>query len=307
MIKKKIAKRPPRITIYGVPKVGKSTLAAHAPSPVFIACEDGCRELTPQPAVWTFDDKERIQPKTLDEFRDAVQKITKDPQGCKTLVVDGISDLDRLVQQHLCARNPKWGGDITYLGYGRPEALILGTWRELLVDLEAANNSGLGVILLGHHKVEKFSPPDSPEFTRYQLAVTSHKQGDVAGMLLAWSDIFGFARFVQMTMESGKRLIGSGVQGARVLHIQRTDSHDAGSRYKNAPAQIPMSWTELERVMNAGDLNPEDLRAQIDALIPQLPADKREATSKWLSTNLTVDDLVLGLDRIRGAVLLTGS
>lgn len=303
MIKRKLSKRPPRIVIHGVASVGKTTLAAHAPNPVFICCEDGAREV--DAAVYTFDDKDRVVPKTLDEFRAAVRDITKNHDGYQTLVIDGVSDLDRLVAQHLCAKNPKWGGDIQFLGYGRPEALILGIWREMVVEFEEANNAGLGIILLGHSRVENFAPPDAPNYSRYQLSVTSHKLGDVAGLLFGWSDIYGFARFVQMTTESGKRTIGTGIQGARVMHLQRTDSHDAKCRYKNAPAQIPMSWSELERVMSAGDLKPEDLRSQIEALLPQLPEDKRAATTTWLASNLSIDDLVIGLDRVRAVATLT--
>jgi hypothetical protein len=302
MIKRKITKRPPRIVVHGVASVGKTTLAAHSPSPVFICCEDGAREV--DAAVYTFDDKDRVQPKTLDEFRAAVRDITKSHEGYKTLVIDGVSDLDRLVSQHLCAKNPKWGGDIQFLGYGRPEALILGVWREMVAEFEEANNAGLGIILLGHSRVENFAPPDAPNFSRYQLAVTSHKLGDVAGLLFGWSDVFGFARFMQMTTEAGKRTIGTGIQGARVLQLQRLDSSDAKCRYKNAPAQIPMSWAELERVMTAGDVNAEDLRSQIEALIPSLPADKRAATTAWLTDSLTVDDLVIGLDKVKSVITL---
>lgn len=300
---KRVGKRPPRCVIHGVASVGKSTLAAHTPSPVFIACEDGCRELNVP--VWVFDEKtDRIVPKTLDEVREAIRKIAKDPQGCKTLVIDGLGDLDRLVQQHLVAKNPRWNGNIQHEGFGKPEAMILGVWREIIVDLEEANNAGLMIVLLGHSRVENFAPPDSPNYSRYQLAVTSHKLGDVAGLLFAWSDVFGFARFVQMTTESGKRTIGTGIQGARVLQLQRLDSSDAKCRYKNAPGQIPLSWEELDRVIHAGDVEPGEIRAQIAALIPSLPADKQASTTTWLSGQLTVDELVLGLDKVKSVITL---
>ena len=32
---------PPRIGIYGLPGIGKTTFAAHAPNPIFITAEDG--------------------------------------------------------------------------------------------------------------------------------------------------------------------------------------------------------------------------------------------------------------------------
>lgn len=306
MIKRKVGKRPPRIVIHGVASVGKSTLASNAPDPIFISCEDGSREL--DVATWVFDDKDRVQPKNLEEVRTAIKEITKSHEGYKTLVLDGMGDLDRLVQQHLCSKNPKWGGDIQFLGYGRPEALILGVWREIVVELEEANNAGLGIIMLGHSRVDNFAPPDSPNYSRYQLAVTSHKLGDVAGLLFGWSDIFGFARFEQMTTEAGKRTIGTGIQGARALHLQRMDSWDAKCRYKNAPATIPMSWVELDRVMKASDISEAAIRAQIVDLVPRLPEEKRVPMMRWLETpGVTLDNLVQGLDAAKASILLTGS
>lgn len=37
--------RPPRLLVYGVEGIGKSTFAAHAPNPIFIQTEDGLDEL----------------------------------------------------------------------------------------------------------------------------------------------------------------------------------------------------------------------------------------------------------------------
>ncbi len=302
-IKKSISKRPPRLICFGLPSVGKTTLASQAPSPVFICCEDGARELNV--AAWVFDEKsERVQPKSLDEFRAAVKSISTSHDGYKTLVIDGIGDLDKLVQKHLCDQNPKWKGNIQFEGFGRPEAMILGVWRELIVDFEEANASGLGIILLGHSRVDKHSPPDSVPIDRYQMAVTSHKLGDVAGMLFGWADVVGFAKFQPMLIEEGKRTRGVGIQGARIMHLQRTDSYDAKCRYKNAPAQIPMSWTDLARVMEAPDLVESDIRAELELVIPQLPEEKQPIIRNWLSGQLTVDELAQGLDRARGMIII---
>ncbi len=303
MIKPKISKRLPRILIHGTASVGKTTLASKAPSPVFICCEDGAREV--DAAIWVFDEKtERVQPKTLDEFRAAVRAITTKHDGYKTLVIDGLGSLDTLVHEQLCRENPRWKGNIQTDGFGKGESATLAKWREVVTELEDANNSGLAIILLGHSRVDNFNSPDSASYGRYQLAVTSHKLGDVSGFLFGWTDVFAFARFEQMITEANKRTISIGVQGARVLHLQRTDAYDAKCRYRNAPPQIPMSWPDLERIMTASELSETDLRGQISELLPQLPEDKRSSTTTWLAGQLTVDDLAHGLDRIKATLLI---
>lgn len=299
---KKIGKRPPRIVIHGVASVGKTTLASQMPSPVFIACEDGSREL--DVATWVFDG-DRVVPKTLEEFRTAVRAITKSPDGCKTLVIDGATALDNLVITQVCTDN-RWKNP-QQPGFGKGEASIFAVWREVIAELEAANDAGLTVVILGHSRVENFNSPDSASFGRYQLAVTSHKLGDVAGFLFGWSDVFGFARFEQLLTKTGERTITVGVQGARVLYLQRTDAFDAKCRSKYAPAQIPMSWPELAKVISAESASPTDLRTAITELLPQLPEDKRTATVTWLAGELSVDDLTLGLERVKGNVMLGGT
>lgn len=300
---KKLSKRPFRLLAYGPPSAGKSTLAAHSPKPVFLCCEDGARELNVD--AWSFEG-DRVTPNSSEEFRKAVQTLAKDHAGYETLVVDGLGALDKLMQKEITDAHPKWNGNFQHEGFGKPEAIIFAKWREILVDLERANHAGLNIVLIGHARIVKHSPPDAAPYDRYQVDVTGNsKDSNTAGMFLEWCDTQVFCRFEQMTVEEGKRTRGGTIQGNRVMYLQRTEAWDAKARSKHAPAVIPMSWSELDKVMNASQVKPEDVRAQIEVLIPQLPADKQAATSKWLTEKLTLDDLVMGLDRIRGVVSLS--
>jgi hypothetical protein len=305
MMIKKLTRRPFRLLAYGTPSVGKTTLAASSPKPVFICCEDGAREV--QADAWMFPG-DKVTPPSSKALREAISSLAKDHAGYETLVIDGLGALDKMLQRELCDENSKWGGNFLHEGYGKPEAMIFGRWREVIVELERANDAGLNIFLVGHAAVVNHTPPDAPQFNRYQIAVTGNKTSDTAGFFFEWCDTVAFCRFEQMTTtDPNKKVRGIGIQGARIMHLARTDSFDAKCRSKNAPQQIPMSWSELERVMKAEDLDPAVVKAQILELIPKLPADKRAATETWLATNLTANDLTLGLERIRGAVLLTGS
>lgn len=305
---RKLSKRPWRMMVYGTPSVGKTTLAGSAPRPVLVCCEDGAREVevNGEPLdAWEYAPG-RFVPESTAEVRTAISSLAKDPQGFKTLVLEGLGTLDKLIQKELCDANPKWGGNFMHEGYGKPEAMLFGKWREIVVELERANNAGLNVMMVGHAAVSMHTPPDAPPFNRYQVAVTGNKTSDTAGFFFEWCDTVAFCRFQEMTTtDANKKKRGIGVQGARIMHLARTDSYDAKTRAKNAPAQIPMSWAELDRVMRSADVDTVGLRAQFSEFIPKLPADKQAAVTAWLASETNHDILARELDRLRAQVMLS--
>jgi hypothetical protein len=299
---KKLTRRPFRLLAYGTPSVGKTTLAASSPKPVFLCCEDGAREV--QADAWMFSG-DRVTPSSVEELKGAIRSLTKEHAGYETLVLDGLGALDKLLQKEICDANPRWGGNFMELGYGKPEAIIFGKWREIVVELERANDAGLNIFLVGHAAVVNHTPPDAPQFNRYQVAVTGNKTSDTSGFFFEWCDTVAFCRFEQMvTTDPNKKIRGIGVQGSRIMHLARTDSFDAKCRSKNAPTSIPMSWQDLARVMAHTDMTVDTLRGQFAPLIPQLPADKQSAVSTWIATETSVDALSRELDRLRSVITL---
>ena len=68
-----------KIIIYGVEGVGKSTLAAQFPDPLFIDVEGGTSQMNVR----------RIQrPATWEELLSLIIEVAKTPGICKTLVLD---------------------------------------------------------------------------------------------------------------------------------------------------------------------------------------------------------------------------
>src|SRR4051812_12199161 len=86
---------PDRIMLYGVEGVGKSTFAADAPAPIFIASEDGVAHLdVPSfPGLGTFQDA-----------LDAVRTLTDDPHDYRTAVIDTVDWLEPLMWREICRR-----------------------------------------------------------------------------------------------------------------------------------------------------------------------------------------------------------
>jgi hypothetical protein len=283
-------RRPGKYVIYGVGSVGKSTLAASSPGALFICVEDGISEIDAAKVV--FDEATgRVYPKKLEELEEAIASLAASPDlSFHTLVVDGATALDNLVQDYVVRQNPKWK-TIQTPGFGQGEAAVLEVMRSFVSKLDdLALKRRLRLIIIGHSQVVKFKNPEGAEFDRYQLAVTTHPKGDVAGFLFGWADVFAFARFETLTAEAGggsKRTIGVAV-GDRVLHLARHNAFDAKCRWVGAPYQLrleesgmPRSWAEV-----FGDLEEQQsdrLRQQLAELLEQVDGDTKAAAEKWLA------------------------
>lgn len=301
--------RAERFIFFGDGGVGKTSLLADMPEPLVLCPEDGANRISKlKDRRYVVDEKTgRTVFKNIDEFKESLETVYECGGGYRTLGIDGIDALDLLIQDQLLRANPRWK-TIAGAGYGHGEAAVLGEWRPIinrLDDIRIKHNCH--IVLVGHSRIRKFANPLGAEFDRYVIDVTSAKSGDVAGYLFNWADHVLFAQYELMVREEGKRTVGTGIQGARMLRLHRTDSYDAKTRAMGAPASIPLSWTEVDRVLTAGDVDEKEIRAQIAELLPKLPEDKRTATSQWLTTNLTLNDLVTGLDRVRGVAMLSST
>ena len=83
------ATQPPRVLIYGPPGMGKTTLAAEFPSPVFLQVEDGT------PGDLELASFGRLD--SLDEVNGAIDALYTDDHDRQTLVIDSLDKLEPLV------------------------------------------------------------------------------------------------------------------------------------------------------------------------------------------------------------------
>ena len=82
------AHRPPRLLVYGVEGIGKSTFAAHSPEPIFIQTEDGLDELSRSkfPLATNYAD-----------VIGALNDLCAEEHGFQTVCVDSLDWLERLI------------------------------------------------------------------------------------------------------------------------------------------------------------------------------------------------------------------
>src|SRR3972149_1444613 len=85
----------PRILLYGVEGIGKSTFGSQSPKPVFIQTEDGLDEIDCEkfPLATTYDD-----------VLSALAELRTEQHEYETVVIDSLDWLERLVWDKLCAQ-----------------------------------------------------------------------------------------------------------------------------------------------------------------------------------------------------------
>lgn len=226
--------RPRRVLIYGTGGVGKSTWASCAPSPIFLPIEDGIGDIEcaafPLLTSW-------------DQVCQALDDLYEQPHDFRTIVLDSVDWLERLIWDQVCRDQPKPVASIEDIGYAKGYTFALSYWRALLDGMEALRTKhGMTCILIGHSKIEKFESPDAPAYDRYSVKLHRH----AAGVVCEWADEVLFARHKTLTTttEEGfgvKRTRGIST-GERVLCCTEKPSHVAKNRL-DLPDEIPLLWS----------------------------------------------------------------
>ncbi len=245
------ASKPPRILIYGVEGIGKSTVGSQAPKPIFIQTEDGLDEI----------DCDRFPlATTFDEVASALSELHSEKHDYQTVVIDSLDWLERLIWDELCRQYNVASIEKVDGGYAKGYTHALTHWRQILTSLgRLRNDRGMVVICIAHSKVEKFEDPESSAYDRYSPRLHKH----AAALLCEWSDavLFATRKFRTQSEDAGfgrKRAIaapiGSG-GGERILRCVGGPSCIAKNRY-GLPDELPLSWeafvTALSQQQNQG-------------------------------------------------------
>ena len=278
-----------RMLVYGVEGIGKTTLAAGTPSPIFLGAEDGTGHLDvvrfPSPESWT-------------DVRAAVQTLLTEQHEYKTLVLDTVDWVEPLIWAHICKRDGE--ANVESYGYGKGYQVALDEWRLLLAQLERLRGVGVNVMLLAHTHIKAFKNPEGEDFDRYELKLNL-KAG---GLLKEWADAVLFANHETFAKTSEKTKKVKGIStGARWLYTQRCAAFDAKNRF-GFPELLPLSWPDVEGAMTAaGDTTAlvEEIRRKVEGLdakdketavaaIARAAGDKSklEQLNTWTNSKITL-------------------
>ena len=163
--------RPVIATFFGEGGMGKSTLAAMFPKPVFIRTEDGTASLAGNDDVALFPLASSSQ-----DVLDQIEALATQEHDFKTLVLDSITQLATMIEHEIVAADPKAksinqaGG-----GYGAGYNTAAEKHRQVREWAGAlAYERGMNVVFIGHADTETLDLPDMDPFARY--TVRMHKR-----------------------------------------------------------------------------------------------------------------------------------
>ena len=271
-IKRGQLRSPLRCLFYGPEGVGKSSLAADAPSPVFLDIEGGADNI--DAARYPFRDEVGGHvPRSYADVLAAIDDLAANAHEFRTVVIDTIDALEALIHRHICALHGE--ASVESFGYGKGHVIALDVFRELVTRLDGLRAKGIQVVILGHSIVKTFKNPLGEDFDRYQLRV----HDKAGGLLKEWCDVVGFIRFD----EGSSKLKGDTSQtkrargyatGRRIVHLAREAAWDAKSRLA-LPAELELGeehpWGPFAEVQaDARDTSDDEIRAEIEVELARL-------------------------------------
>lgn len=238
--------RPPRIFVYGVEGIGKSTFAASAPSPIFLQTEDGLGAL---------DVPRFPMIESVDHVRQAIGTLYSEPHEFGTVVLDSADWLEQIVVREIETKY-----DAKDLAYGKAAVKQAEIWQEILGGLNALRNErGMAVILIGHSQIKRFDSPETEPYDRYSPKLQERSNA----LVREWADAVLFANYRTVVKKSevgfNKEVARGITTGERLLFTTEKPAYMAKNRYA-FPDNLPLSWQAISDAI-AGRVTPADLQA----------------------------------------------
>lgn len=211
----------PKIVLAGEHKIGKSTFAAQAPSPIAICTEDGLTGI---------DASAFPLCKTLADVYEAIGTLLNEPHDFASVFLDSLDWTEPLLHEHVCQLN-KWD-NIEAPGYGKGYVAAAAEWKNLLDGFEALRRErGMAVILISHVKQKRIESPTHEGYDAWVLKVHDR----ASALCLEWADIVGFAahRIALKKTDAGfnKKETKALKTGERLLYLEAHPAYPSGTRF----------------------------------------------------------------------------
>ena len=269
-----------KVIIYGPEGIGKSTLAAQFPNPVFIDTEGSTKELDvaryPAPTYWS---------QIIEEAEDLLEE-----RNFSTLVIDTADWAEKLCIAETCSRlNVKGIEDV---GYGKGYVYLYDDFQRVLTVCDKLVANGINVVFTAHAMMRKFEQPDEMgAYDRWEMKLTKK----VAPLLKEWADVVLFCNYKTNVITDQNTKSKKATGGTRMMYSTHHPCWDAKNRY-NLPDQMPMSFEPLAQLFEGVEPEP-DYRSQLRTYIKDNNLDMQAIVSACnLSISSTNEDYKAALD-----------
>lgn len=233
--------RAQRVVIYGTEGIGKSTLAAQFPKPLFIDTEGSTSNM---------DVKRLDKPTSWTMLMNQIAFVKANPDKFQTLVIDTIDWAETLAIENVCAQHGKRG--IEDFGYGNGYTYVREEFGRLLNKLQELVDIGINVVLTAHSQLRKFEQPDEEgAYDRYELKLGKKTSSQTAPVVKEWCDLLLFCNYKTMVMTSEtKKKKATG--GKRVMYTTHHPAWDAKNRH-GLPDELPMDYAAIAHIFESSN------------------------------------------------------
>lgn len=221
----KPADRPVIVTILGDAGLGKTSLAATFPKPIFIRAEDGLQVIPEEKRPDAFPIISSVP-----VLWDQVKALLSEEHDYKTLVIDSVTSLERLFIQDVVDSDPKKPQSINQAlgGYGAGYSAVGAMHQRLRKACGMLNErKGMHIVFIAHIELENVELPDADSFNRYSLRLGKKSVAPYVDDV----DVCGFLKldtFVKGGQDERKKAISD---GSRLLVCHAQPSCVSKNRY----------------------------------------------------------------------------
>jgi len=212
--------KPPKILVHATHGVGKSSLGASAPSPIFIQTEDGLAEI---------DTAKFPVCQDFNEFMNYMMLLYKEEHEYKTLIVDSLDWLERLVHKQVCKDMEI--NDISDAGYGAGYSHALSMFERVINGLsKLRDDKNMSIVILAHSHVKPYANPIGEDYDRHTIKC----RDKVSDMFNEFVDMIGYLHMKTTTTTEQKGFAEQtkAVGGSeRILSCQPHAAFESKNRY----------------------------------------------------------------------------
>jgi hypothetical protein len=228
----KVAKAQ-KCILYGMEGIGKSSLAAKFPDPLFIDTEGSTANMdvarTPKVSSWTM-------------LNQTVDEVKRD-KLCKTLTIDTVDWAERMAIEKICSDAQKTS--IEDFGYGSGYIKLEEELGRFLNKLQDVVDSGINVVLTAHAQIRKFEQPDEMgAYDRYELKLGKKTSARTSALVKEWADMVLFINYKTLSVASAVDSKGNATKhkaqgGTRTVYATHSPAWDAKNRH-SLPDEFPL-------------------------------------------------------------------
>lgn len=248
--------------IQGRPAVGKTTIAAQTPDPIFVMSpgETGLHTLIDSGQIPASIPNMEVS--HWSNLMDILEELRTAKHGRKTLVLDVINGFEKLANTFVCERD--YGGDMTTKGFMNYQVgyrtVAMGEWKLFLSAMDRLRTERkMMILMLAHTGVGNHKNPQGDDFNRWMPMFDGKAAWE---QTFAWADAVLFADYEVHTTKKDDQPTtkAKGFGGSkRFLRVNWEAAFDAKNRYGwlddiDMGSSGAEAWTNLSEALKLNNV-----------------------------------------------------